>query len=112
MTGIEIAGLLKDYGPWGAVALLALALMAVVSWWRECMNARIEDAGRAATALERAASANAAAATALDDVREGQMEIARLVTQAMKGAEGSDELTKELLRDIKRGLDARGGHHG
>lgn len=112
MTGIEIAGILKDYGPWGAVALLTLALMAVVKWWRECMNARIEDAGRAATALERAASANASAAAALDDVREGQVELARLVAEATKRGEGSDEFIKELLRDIKRGLDGRGGAHG
>lgn len=111
MTGPEIAALLEKYGPWGAVALLTLALNAVVRWWRECMNARIEDAGRAASALERAASANAAAAVALDDVREGQVEIARLVTEAMKRGEGSDELTKELLRDIKRGLGPRGAGH-
>ncbi|MBB5758876.1 hypothetical protein HNR00_003603 [Methylorubrum rhodinum] len=110
MAGIEIAGLLKDYGPWGAVALLVLALSAVVKWWRECMNARIEEAGKAAAALERAAAATVATAAALEDVREGQVEIARLVTQAMKGAEGSNDLTKELLRDIKDGIKNRSGH--
>lgn len=112
MTGLEIAGLLKDYGPWGACALLVLALMAVVRWWRDCMAARIADAGQIATTLERSASATAATAAALDDVREGQMEIARLVTQALKASEGSDELTKEILRDIKDQLNRGGGRHG
>lgn len=48
-------------------------------------------AGTAATALERQATANAATA-ALDEVRERQMEVAKLVPGAMCGGEGSDDL--------------------
>jgi hypothetical protein len=105
---VALATLLKDYGPWGIVALLLLALRTVTGWWRECMMARIEERGASATALERQAASNTAVAATLDDVREGQIEIAKLAAEALKGAEGSAEFVKAQLGDIKARLD-RGG---
>lgn len=107
----ELTALLKDYGPWGLLSLSLLANRMLLGWWRDCMTARIEERGTLATTIERQAASNVAAAATLDDVREGQVEIARLVTQALKAGEGSDELTKEILRDIKNRLDHRGGGH-
>lgn len=111
MTALDIANLLKNYGPWGLLTLALLTIRFLFNGWRDCMLARVEERGQMAAALERQASGNAATSAALDDVREGQVEIAKLAAEALKGDEGNREMTKELLKDIKGRLDAitRGG---
>jgi len=111
MDPTALASLLKDYGPWGLLALALLTIRFLFNGWRDCMTARIEERGASATALERQAASNTAVAATLDDVREGQIEIAKLTAEALKRVEGSDRLTESHLGDIKNRLDAihRGG---
>ena len=111
MSALDLANLLKDYGPWGLLALALLTIRFLFNGWRDCMTARIEERGASATALERQAASNTAVAATLDDVREGQIEIAKLTAEAVKRAEGSDALTASHIGDIKARLDAlhRGG---
>ncbi|MCJ2009819.1 hypothetical protein [Methylobacterium sp. J-092] len=112
MTALDLANLLKDYGPWGLLALALLTIRFLFNGWRDCMVARIEERGQMATALERQASGNAATSAALDDVREGQIEIAKLAAEALKGDEGNREITKDALKDIKSRLDVLAGRGG
>lgn len=105
MDPVSLATLLKDYGPWGLLALALLTIRFLFNGWKDCMTARIAETGMTATALEKQASSNTAVAATLDDVREGQIEIAKMTAEALKRAEGSDELAKSHLGDIKRRLE-------
>ena len=59
MTGIEIAGLLKDYGWPGACALLCLVVTVLFSRLQESQAAQIRLVERLVTALEAAKDASA-----------------------------------------------------
>jgi hypothetical protein len=106
MDPTALASLLKDYGPWGLLALALLTIRFLFNGWRDCMTARIDERGASATALERQAASNTAVAATLDDVREGQIEIAKLTAEALKRAEGSDALTSSHISDIRALLNA------
>lgn len=109
MTGIEIAGLLKDYGLIGAVALLLYALKVVVGWWRDCMKDRLDDnkaiTERIATALERQAATNADIAENMKELRDGQGEIQKVSTEAALTAAAGLRETNTKLAELKQGQD-------
>lgn len=58
MTGIEIAGLLKEYGWPGACALLCLVIVALYKTVQEAQAAQIRLVERLVTALEAAKDAS------------------------------------------------------
>ena len=109
MTAVEIAGLLKDYGQVGAVALLLYALKVVVGWWRDCMRDRLDDdkaiTERMATALERQAATNADIAENMKDLRDGHGEIQTVFTEAALTAAAGLRQTNKKLADLKAGQD-------
>ncbi|WP_267422466.1 hypothetical protein [Methylobacterium sp. GC_Met_2] len=109
MTGVEIAGLLKDYGLVGAVALLLYALKVVVGRWRDCMQERLNDnkaiTERMATALERQAATNADIAENMKELRDGQGEIQKVATEAALTAAAGRRETNAKLSDLKTGQD-------
>ena len=106
MTGIEIAGLLKDYGLLGAVVLLLLALRTVTNWWKESMDARLADnktmTERIATAIERQAQTNADIAENMKDLRDGQGIIQKVTTEAALTAAAGLVQTNEKLSALRR----------
>ena len=61
MDPAALAALLRDYGPWGLLALSLLANRMLLGWWRDCMTARIDERGTLATTIERQAASNAEA---------------------------------------------------
>lgn len=113
MTAADIAGLLKDYGLVGAVAILLLALKVVVGWWRDCMTERLQDnkalTERIAIALERQAATNADTAENMKDLRDGQGEIQKVVTEAALTAAAGLRETNQKLADLKQDRRATGG---
>jgi hypothetical protein len=109
MTGLDIAGLLKEYGPWGLCSLLLLALRTITNWWADCMRDRLADRDknieRMAVALERQAASNADLVETMKELREGQVASTKLATEAALSAAGSDKATLEKLSDIKAGIE-------
>lgn len=59
MTGLEIASLLKDYGPWGLVGLFGVVIVALYNALQQCQAAQIRLVERLVTALEAAKDASA-----------------------------------------------------
>lgn len=100
MTGVEIAGLLKDYGPWGICALLILALIYVHKGWQACQEARVVDGRLATEALTRQASTNAEIATIAAGLREGQTEMMRVVALLQRDNEHGDDRTQEKIEAL------------
>jgi hypothetical protein len=102
MDPVALAGLLKDYGPWGLVALSALAIRSLNAALRESERGRLADAHahaqavrelieRCAAVLERAAGTMAAVGAALES-RTGIFERLSGLVEEIKG----------LVRDLQR----------
>lgn len=102
MDPLVLAGLLRDYGPWGLLALTLLTIRSLNAALRESERGRLADAHRHAQAvrellercagvLERAAGTMAAVGAALES-RTGIFE--RL--------SGLVEEIKTLIRDLQR----------
>lgn len=102
MDPVALAGLLRDYGPWGLVALTLAAIRSLSTGLRESERGRLADAqaharalnellARCATVLERAAGTMAAVSAALES-RTGIFErLAGLIAEI-----------KGLIRDLQR----------
>ncbi|GEP05578.1 hypothetical protein [Methylobacterium oxalidis] len=102
MTALEIADLLKDYGPWGLCGLFALVIVVLDRRLQACQDARIADAKVSAAAMERQTSTNTETATALNAMREGQTEVMRVVTLLQRDVENDDERLREKLEGLAR----------
>ncbi|AWN47114.1 hypothetical protein DK419_12985 [Methylobacterium terrae] len=111
MTGIEIAALLRDYGPYGAIGLLCAVVVYLHKLVQGCQEARVSDAKINTAALERQASTNIETAAGLNAIRAGQTEILRMLALLQKEMEGSDERIRDRMSEIQRRIDTicRGG---
>lgn len=118
MTGIEIAGLFKDYGWQGLSALLCVVISILFRTLQDCQGNRVTDAKLGTEALTRQASTNTELATGMQSLRDGQVEIMRIVSLLQRDAENDDERTQEKIKsltdaviDLGRRLEAvcRGG---
>lgn len=108
-----IAGLVREYGVTGLLALSILANVWLVKKWGECTEARIADAGRLAALVEKASQTMAAVGAALESrtgiferlggtIEQGHRE-ADMVAAAIKGA--VDEL-RRVVDDVRRKVGA------
>lgn len=100
---VALAGLLRDYGPWG---LLAVSLM--VNWWLArkllgCFEAQVDEGGKTGAALEKA-SQTSAAQTAAYEGRANQTDDARRDA----AVERQTIITSLARIETKLDLDIRG----
>ena len=110
---VALATLLRDYGPWGLLALSLLANVYLYKAERACSTARVEDAGRFATLVEKASQTMAAVAVALESrtgiferlggkIEDGHRD-AEVALAAIRGA--VDEL-RRVVEDVRRKVGA------
>ncbi len=115
MTPMDIAGLIKEYGQTGVLALALAALAIAIKWLKESWQARLDDktamVERVATALERQSSTNVDSTEAIKDLREGQASILKTTTEgALTGAANDKAILKEIAEAraaIERNTGAR-----
>jgi hypothetical protein len=92
------------------VVVLLYGLKTVTGWWKDSMDGRLADqkamAERAATALERQAQTNADVAENMKEVRDGQVEILKVNTEASLTIAAGLKETNSKLSDL-RGAVAR-----
>ena len=98
MTALELAGLLKDYGPWGLLALALLAVSylqrrsdAVTEKYQRNLEALVE---KLAVTVERNNGTNAAVTAAL----ESRTGIFERLHEAVEQAKAE---TRTLITDLK-----------
>lgn len=108
MPAVEIAGLLKDYGPWGFCAILMLVVAYLHKGWQACQEARIVDAKLGTEALTRQASTNTETATGMQALRDGQVEIMRIVSLLQRDSENFDERTQDKIEGLTKAIDEFG----
>lgn len=99
-----LAGLLRDYGPWGLLAVSIAGNAYLLKRWAECFEARIADAKSLATALAEGAAANREVTVALAS-RTGIFEqlngsITAGNTQAAVTAAEQTSAMRELARRV------------
>ncbi len=111
MTAIEIASLLRDYGPWGMIGMLCLVVVYLHKLVQSCQEARVSDAKVNTSALERQASTNIETAAGLNAIREGQTEVLRMLAVTQREIESGDERVHDKLNAIQGRVDTicRGG---
>ncbi|SFG39536.1 hypothetical protein [Methylobacterium gossipiicola] len=108
MGAVAIAGLIKDYGVVGALALSLAAIAVLVKWLKESWQARLDD-GRAmvervATAIERSSAAGIAHTEAVKELQDGQAATLKTVTEAALTSAAND---KAILKEIERSAGGR-----
>jgi hypothetical protein len=108
VTGVELAGLLKEYGWPGACAVLCLVVAYLHKGWQGCQEARIVDAKLGTEALTRQASTNTETAAGMQALRDGQVEIMRIVSLIQRDAENFDDRTQERIEGLTRAIDEFG----
>ncbi|WP_232631357.1 hypothetical protein [Methylobacterium sp. Leaf118] len=103
---IEAARLLfADGGAgWIVAVLLGLACLHLYRDGLRTLEARIEETGLTAAALERASQTNAAVAVALEGRTRVLEDLARLSGEIARGVERSDGHAREKLDEILRRL--------
>ncbi|ACL55655.1 hypothetical protein [Methylobacterium nodulans] len=112
MTAVELAGLLKDYGPWGLLALALLAVSylqrrsdAVTEKYQRNLEALVE---KLAVTVERNNGTNAAVTAALESrtgiferlheaVEQAKAETRSLITDLKQHGVTNDQWTREKL---------------
>ena len=108
MAAAAIAGLIKDYGVVGALALALTAMGVLVKWLKDSWQARLDDkqamVERVATAIERQSSTNVDLTEAIKDLRDGQASILKTATEAALTGAAND---KAILKEIERSTGAR-----
>ncbi|UMY18564.1 hypothetical protein MMB17_04335 [Methylobacterium organophilum] len=97
--------LLSEAGAgWIVAVLLGLACLHLHREGTRAAQARIEEAGSTATALERASQTNAAVAAALEARSRVLEELARLVGEIAQGVDRSDGHARDRFDEILRRL--------
>jgi hypothetical protein len=113
MPAVEIAQLLRDYGMVGALGLALFVIGVLVKWWREAMNARLEDKDkiqeRMAVALERQSSVNQEQTEAIKELRDGQGAILKTVTEAALTGAAKDGTILDKIGELRGAVDRNTG---
>ena len=101
---IEAARLLFSDGGagWCVSVLLGLACLHLYREGLRAGEARIEEAGSTATALERASQTNAAVAAALESRTRVLEDLSRLASEIGRGVDRTDERAREKFDEILR----------
>jgi hypothetical protein len=110
---VELAKLLKDYGLVAVLAVSWVALGWVVKWLRDSMAERLSDKDkmveRIAVALERQASTNQDQTEATKEMRDGQSEILKTVTEAALTSAAKQQTILEKIGETRNDVNrARG----
>ncbi len=103
---LEAARLLFTDGGagWIVAVLLGLACLHLHRGNLKALEARIEDTGTTATALERASQTNAAVAAALESRTRVLEDLTRLASEIARGVDRNDERSREKFDEILRRL--------
>jgi hypothetical protein len=86
VTALEIAGLLRDYGPWGLVALFGFVIASLHKDLKACNKSALDDRDRLIIAMHAAATAADKTTSVLDSIRQ------TLATHK----DASEDLTKQV----------------
>jgi len=89
---------------WIVAVLLGIACFHLHREGLRALEARIEEAGSTATALERASQTNAAVAAALESRTRVLEELSRLASEIARGVDRSDERARDRFDEILRRL--------
>ncbi|GJE56693.1 hypothetical protein FV217_21730 [Methylobacterium sp. WL9] len=87
---------------WIVAVLLGLACLHLHRENLRALEARIEETGATATALERASQTNAAVAAALESRTRVLEDLTRLSSEIARGVDRSDERSREKFDEILR----------
>lgn len=112
---IEAARLLFTDGGagWVVAVLLGLACWHLHRENLRVLEARIDDTGATATALERASQTNAAVAAALESRTRVLEDLSRLSAEIARGIERNDERARDKFDEVLRLVaDLRRADHG
>lgn len=90
---------------WVVAVLLGLACLHLHRESLRALEARIEDTGATATALERASQTNAAVAAALESRTRVLEDLTRLSSEIARGVDRSDERAREKFDEILRRIN-------
>ncbi|GJD95730.1 hypothetical protein [Methylobacterium iners] len=103
---LEAARLLFSDGGagWIVAVLLGLACLHLHRETLRAQEARIDDTGSVATALERASQSNAAVAAALESRTRVLEELSRLASEIARGVDRNDERARDKFEEILRRL--------
>lgn len=106
MDKIAIEGarlLFSDGGAgWIVAVLLGLACLHLHRENQRVLEARIDDAGATATALERASQTNAAVAAALESRTRVLEDLSRLSAEIARGIARNDERARDKFEEVLR----------
>lgn len=113
MTAAVIAGLIKEYGMVGALALALAAIGILVSWLKDSWQARLDDkqsmVERVATAIERQSSTNVDLTEAIKDLRDGQAYILKTATEAALTGAANDKAILKEIEESHKAIDRNTG---
>lgn len=113
MTAAVIAGLIKDYGMVGALALALGAIGMLVTWLKDSWQARLDDkqslVERVATAIERQSSTNVDLTEAIKDLRDGQASILKTATEAALTGAANDKAILKEIEESRKAIDRNTG---
>jgi hypothetical protein len=113
MTAAVIAGLLKDYGLVGALALALAAIAMLVKWLKESWQARLDDkqamVERVAIALERQSATSVDHTEAIKELRDGQAAILKIGTEAALTGAGNDKAILKEIAEARAAIDRNTG---
>lgn len=113
MTAAVIAGLIKDYGMVGALALALGAIGMLVTWLKDSWQARLDDkqamVDRVATAIERQSATNADLTEAIKDLRDGQASILKTTTEAALTGAANDKAILKEIDEFRKAIDRNTG---
>lgn len=87
---------------WIVAVLLGIVCLHLYREGLRAFEARIEDTGATATALERASQTNAAVAAALESRTRVLEDLTRLSSEIARGVDRSDERSREKFDEILR----------
>ncbi|MCE4223075.1 hypothetical protein HCU64_04875 [Methylobacterium sp. C25] len=90
---------------WIVAVLLGLACLHLHRENLRALEARIEETGTTATALERASQTNAAVAAALESRTRVLEDLTRLSSEIARGVDRSDERSREKFDEILRRIN-------
>lgn len=113
MTAAMIAGLIKDYGLVGALALALAAIGMLVSWLKDSWQARLDDkqamVERVATAIERQSATSVDHTEAIKDLRDGQAAILKTATEAALTGAANDKAILKEIEESRKAIDRNTG---
>lgn len=106
MTPLDIAGLFRDYGPWGLLALAAAVIAALYRDLKQLNATILSDRERLITAQHATAAASEKLASAIDGVKATLSAHKDANESLTRQVELAAQETRHTLANVRSALDA------